>query len=163
MVRYDKRIKEVLEVRKNMVLISLILLFIISGSLVVSASELSYLKSKALDLEDDLLYQQDILNEMISRYGLMQNYEDIKLQDDGSIVNIFGDRDEWYRETEDMTFMDKEEFTSLFSDFTVLEFSEREELGTCMGKNGIPRNKKWHIFECIANAFVNKIPYHPAN
>lgn len=65
-------------------------------------------------------------------------------------INIFGNRDEWYRDTEDMTFMDKEEFTSLFVDFTILEFSEKEKLGTCMGENGIPKKKKWHTFECIA-------------
>lgn len=65
-------------------------------------------------------------------------------------INIFGDRDEWYRDTEDRTYMDKKEFISLFSSFTVLEFLENEELGTSMGKDGLPISKKWHIFECIA-------------
>lgn len=65
-------------------------------------------------------------------------------------INIFGNKDEWYRDTEDMTFMDKEEFASLFLDFTILEFLENEKLGTCMGENGIPKDKKWHTFECIA-------------
>lgn len=65
-------------------------------------------------------------------------------------LNIFGDRDEWYRDTEDMTFMNKKEFTSLFSNLTVLEFSENEKLGTSMGTDGLPRGKKWHTFECIA-------------
>lgn len=65
-------------------------------------------------------------------------------------INIFGDRDEWYRDTEDRTFMDKKEFISLFSRFTVLEFLENEKLGTSMGKDGLPISKKWHTFECIA-------------
>lgn len=72
--------------------------------------------------------------------------------DKGTIIgiNIFGDRDEWYRETVDMTFMNKEEFMSLFSNLTVLEFLEIEKQGTSMGTNGQPTSKKWHIFECIA-------------
>ncbi len=65
-------------------------------------------------------------------------------------INIFGDKDEWYKDTEDMTFMNKEEFTSLFSNLTVLEFSESEKLGTYMGRDGLPRSKKWHVFECVA-------------
>ncbi|SHI61446.1 class I SAM-dependent methyltransferase [Lutispora thermophila] len=65
-------------------------------------------------------------------------------------INIFGNRDEWFRETDDMTFMDKEEFASLFTGFTILEFLEKEKLGTCMGENGMTKDKKWHIFECIA-------------
>ena len=52
-------------------------------------------------------------------------------------VNIFGDRDEWFRDTEDMTFMNKSEFTSLFSNLNVLEFLENERLGTCMGNDGL--------------------------
>lgn len=65
-------------------------------------------------------------------------------------INIFGDRDEWCRDTEDMTFMNKKEFASLFLDFTVLEFLENEKFGTSMGKDGLPISKKWHTFECIA-------------
>lgn len=65
------------------------------------------------------------------------------------VVNIFGNRDEWYRDTEDMTYMDKEEITSLLSNLTILEFSEIERMGTSMGKDGVPKSKKWHLFECI--------------
>lgn len=65
-------------------------------------------------------------------------------------INIFGDRDDWYRDTDEMTFMNKKEFISLFSNFTVLEFSENEKLGTSMGTDGLPKSKKWHTFECIA-------------
>jgi len=65
-------------------------------------------------------------------------------------INIFGNRDEWYRDTDEMTFMDQKEFTSLFIDFTILESSENERIGTCMGENGETKKKKWHIFECIA-------------
>lgn len=65
-------------------------------------------------------------------------------------INIFGDRDDWYRDTDDMTFMKKEEFKFLFSNFQILYFLEKERLGTSMGKDGLPRSKKWHVFECIA-------------
>ena len=83
-------------------------------------------------------------------YMLWNNIND-KLEKHTIIgINIFGDRDEWYRDTEDMTFMDKEEFTNLFSDLIILEFLEKEHMGTCMGKDGLPKSKKWHAFECIA-------------
>lgn len=69
----------------------------------------------------------------------------------GSIIaiNIFGNRDEWYEETKDMTFMNEGEFRTLISDLKVLYFLESEKLGTCMGKDGLPMDKQWHIFECI--------------
>lgn len=71
--------------------------------------------------------------------------------DKGTIIaiNIFGNRDEWYEKTKDMTFMNEAEFITLISDLKVLSFLESEKLGTCMGKGGIPRDKQWHIFECI--------------
>ena len=64
-------------------------------------------------------------------------------------INIFGDRDDWYENTEDRTFMKEEEFKNLISNFEILYFKENEKLGTCMGKDGFPTDKKWHIFECI--------------
>lgn len=64
-------------------------------------------------------------------------------------INIFGNRDEWYQDTEDMTFMNEVEFRNLIADLNVLHFYENEKLGTCMGKDGLPMDKKWHIFECI--------------
>lgn len=64
-------------------------------------------------------------------------------------INIFGNRDEWYQDTEDMTFMNEVEFRNLIADLNVLHFYESEKLGTCMGKDGLPMDKKWHIFECI--------------
>lgn len=64
-------------------------------------------------------------------------------------VNIFGNRDEWYQDTEDMTFMDEVEFKTLISGLKILHFGESERLGTCMGNDGLPMDKKWHIFECI--------------
>ena len=68
-------------------------------------------------------------------YALWNNISN-KLKEQTIIgINIFGDKDE---------------FTSLFSKFTVLDFSESEKLGTCMGKSGLSRSKKWHIFERIA-------------
>lgn len=65
------------------------------------------------------------------------------------VINIFGNRDEWYQDTEDMTFMNEVEFRNLIADLNVLHFYESEKLGTCMGKDGLPMDKKWHIFECI--------------
>lgn len=75
----------------------------------------------------------------------------IKELDKESIIalNVFWNRDEWYEDTEDMTFMDKTEFRKLISTLNVLYFSESEKLGTFMGKDGLPMDKKGHTFECI--------------
>lgn len=123
-------------------------LFNIKNNIIIRESDIIDFEMQKVDC-----FYSSLTLSFLSKKDFYTLWDNIRIKLDKQIIigiNIFGDRDEWYRATEDMTFMNKKEFTSFFSDFTVLEFSENEELGTCMGKNGIPRSKKWHTFECIA-------------
>lgn len=78
---------------------------------------ITVLKSNIMDFEIegiDCFYSSFTLSFLSKKdfYELWNNIR-YKLKKHTIIgINIFGNRDEWYRDTDDMTFMDKEEFTS---------------------------------------------------
>lgn len=61
------------------------------------------------------------------------------------VVNLFGDRDTWATEFEDMTFHTQEQVEDLVADYQVVDFSVREEDG---GSGRGP--KHWHVFDIVA-------------
>lgn len=80
--------------KKIMIITSLILTLILNNSSIINATELNYLRKRALDLEDELMYEQDALNEMINKYSSMQNHEDIKVETGLTTMSIESERDE---------------------------------------------------------------------
>lgn len=61
------------------------------------------------------------------------------------MANLFGDRDTWAGEFEDMTFHTQEQAEDLVADHQVVDFSVREEDG---GSGRGP--KHWHVFDIVA-------------
>lgn len=60
--------------------------------------------------------------------------------------NFFGVNDSWRKVKQNMTFLTKEEVEQLFSDFSIMQWKEREEDGV----TAIGEQKHWHIYEVIA-------------
>lgn len=76
-------------------------------------------------------------------------FESIKrsLKSGGVITGqIFGNRDEWNVEDSGKSFLTKNEFDELFSDFEVLKFTEEE----CDKETALGTMKHWHTFHFIA-------------
>lgn len=67
------------------------------------------------------------------------------LKKEGVFVGqLFGDRDEW-NQTENMTFLTKEEVAHFIEGMEVIKFSEEER----DGKTAAGKDKHWHIFNLI--------------
>lgn len=61
------------------------------------------------------------------------------------VGNLFGNRDTWAGEFEDMTFHTQQQAENLMADYEILDFSVREEDG---GSGRGP--KHWHVFDIVA-------------
>lgn len=63
-----------------------------------------------------------------------------------SFGSFFGKKDSWNLKNNNMKFFDKEEVYTLFEDFEIICFYEKDEDGT----TAIGKKKHWHIYYVIA-------------
>lgn len=69
------------------------------------------------------------------------------ISDNGYFIgNFFGEKDEWSKTKQTMTFLTKEKVMELFKDFEIIKFEEIEKEGL----TGLGKIKHWHIFNVIA-------------
>ena len=62
------------------------------------------------------------------------------------VGNFFGINDSWVKIKEKMVFLSKEEVLTLFKNFEIIDFQEKEY----DGKTGLGKIKHWHVYDVIA-------------